>query len=43
MASYMAIHVIATVDLNLPVGYTGQISPGHAGFSPSGPAGPSSA
>ena len=32
MANYMAINVIVTVGLNLLVGYTGQISLGHAGF-----------
>jgi branched-chain amino acid transport system permease protein len=32
MANYMAIHVIVTVGLNILVGYTGQISLGHAGF-----------
>jgi branched-chain amino acid transport system permease protein len=32
MANYMAIHVIVAVGLNLLVGYTGQISLGHAGF-----------
>ncbi|MFH1351088.1 MAG: branched-chain amino acid ABC transporter permease [Pseudomonadota bacterium] len=32
VASYMAIHVIVTVGLNILVGYTGQISLGHAGF-----------
>jgi len=32
MANYMAIHIIITVGLNILVGYTGQISLGHAGF-----------
>lgn len=32
MVNYMAIHVIVTVGLNILVGYTGQISLGHAGF-----------
>lgn len=32
MANIMAIHVIVTVGLNILVGYTGQISLGHAGF-----------
>ncbi len=32
MANYMAIHVIITIGLNILVGYTGQISLGHAGF-----------
>jgi len=32
MANYMAINVIVAVGLNLLVGYTGQISLGHAGF-----------
>lgn len=32
MANYMAVHVIVTVGLNILVGYTGQISLGHAGF-----------
>jgi branched-chain amino acid transport system permease protein len=32
MANYMAIHVIITLGLNILVGYTGQISLGHAGF-----------
>ena len=32
MANYMAINVIITVGLNILVGYTGQISLGHAGF-----------
>ncbi len=32
MINYMAIHVIVTVGLNILVGYTGQISLGHAGF-----------
>ncbi len=32
MANYMAIHVIVTLGLNILVGYTGQISLGHAGF-----------
>ncbi|MDY6881771.1 MAG: branched-chain amino acid ABC transporter permease [Desulfatiglans sp.] len=32
MANYMAIHIIVTVGLNILVGYTGQISLGHAGF-----------
>ena len=32
MANYMAINVIVTVGLNILVGYTGQISLGHAGF-----------
>jgi len=32
MANYMAIHVIVTIGLNILVGYTGQISLGHAGF-----------
>jgi branched-chain amino acid transport system permease protein len=30
MASYMAINVIVAIGLNLLVGYTGQISLGHA-------------
>lgn len=32
IANLMAIHVIVTVGLNILVGYTGQISLGHAGF-----------
>jgi len=32
IANYMAINVIVVVGLNLLVGYTGQISMGHAGF-----------
>ena len=32
MANYMAISVIVAIGLNLLVGYTGQISLGHAGF-----------
>jgi branched-chain amino acid transport system permease protein len=32
MANYMAINVIVTLGLNILVGYTGQISLGHAGF-----------
>lgn len=32
MANYMAINVIVVVGLNILVGYTGQISLGHAGF-----------
>ncbi len=32
MANYMAINIIITVGLNILVGYTGQISLGHAGF-----------
>ena len=32
MVNYMAIHVIVTVGLNILIGYTGQISLGHAGF-----------
>jgi branched-chain amino acid transport system permease protein len=32
MANYMAINVIITIGLNILVGYTGQISLGHAGF-----------
>jgi branched-chain amino acid transport system permease protein len=32
MANYMAINIIVAVGLNLLVGYTGQISLGHAGF-----------
>ena len=32
IANYMAINVIVTVGLNMLVGYTGQISLGHAGF-----------
>ena len=32
MANYMAINVIVAVGLNILVGYTGQISLGHAGF-----------
>ena len=32
VANYMAIHIIVTVGLNILVGYTGQISLGHAGF-----------
>ena len=32
VANYMAINVIVVVGLNLLVGYTGQISLGHAGF-----------
>lgn len=32
MANYLAIHVIVAIGLNLLVGYTGQISLGHAGF-----------
>lgn len=32
MANYMAIHIIVVLGLNLLVGYTGQVSLGHAGF-----------
>lgn len=32
VANYMAINVIVAIGLNLLVGYTGQISLGHAGF-----------
>jgi branched-chain amino acid transport system permease protein len=32
MGNYMAINVIVTLGLNILVGYTGQISLGHAGF-----------
>ncbi|MCP4666358.1 MAG: branched-chain amino acid ABC transporter permease [Deltaproteobacteria bacterium] len=32
MVNYMAINVIITIGLNILVGYTGQISLGHAGF-----------
>lgn len=32
MANYMAINVIVAIGLNLLIGYTGQISLGHAGF-----------
>ncbi len=32
MINYMAIHAILAVGLNILVGYTGQISLGHAGF-----------
>ena len=32
VANYMAINVIVVVGLNLLVGFTGQISMGHAGF-----------
>lgn len=32
MANYLAIHVIVAIGLNILVGYTGQISLGHAGF-----------
>ncbi len=32
MANYMAINVIVAIGLNLLVGFTGQISLGHAGF-----------
>lgn len=32
MVNYMAINIIVTVGLNILVGYTGQISLGHAGF-----------
>jgi branched-chain amino acid transport system permease protein len=32
MANFMAINIIVTVGLNILVGYTGQISLGHAGF-----------
>ena len=32
MANYMAINIIVAIGLNLLVGYTGQISLGHAGF-----------
>ena len=32
IANYMAINVIVTIGLNILVGYTGQISLGHAGF-----------
>ena len=32
MANYIAINIIVVVGLNLLVGYTGQISLGHAGF-----------
>jgi branched-chain amino acid transport system permease protein len=32
MANYMAINIIVAIGLNLLVGYTGQVSLGHAGF-----------
>ncbi len=32
MVNYIAIHIIVAVGLNLLVGYTGQVSLGHAGF-----------
>ncbi len=32
VANYMAVNVIVTLGLNILVGYTGQISLGHAGF-----------
>jgi branched-chain amino acid transport system permease protein len=32
IANYMAINVLVTIGLNILVGYTGQISLGHAGF-----------
>ena len=32
VANYMAINVLVAIGLNLLVGYTGQISLGHAGF-----------
>jgi len=32
LANYMAINVIVAIGLNLLVGYTGQVSLGHAGF-----------
>jgi branched-chain amino acid transport system permease protein len=32
MANYMAINVLVAIGLNILVGYTGQISLGHAGF-----------
>jgi len=32
MANYMAINIIVAIGVNLLVGYTGQISLGHAGF-----------
>jgi branched-chain amino acid transport system permease protein len=32
MANYMAINIMVAIGLNLLVGYTGQISLGHAGF-----------
>ncbi len=32
MANYMAVNVIVAVGLNILVGYSGQISLGHAGF-----------
>lgn len=32
LANYIAINVIVTIGLNLLIGYTGQISLGHAGF-----------
>ncbi len=32
LANYIAINVIVTIGLNILVGYTGQISLGHAGF-----------
>ena len=32
IANYMAVNIIVTVGLNILVGYTGQISLGHAGF-----------
>lgn len=32
MANYLALHILVAVGLNLLVGYTGQISLGHAGF-----------
>ena len=33
MGDYIAINIIVAIGLNLLVGYTGQISLGHAGFS----------
>ncbi len=36
LANYTAIHVLVAVGLNLLVGYTGQISLGHAGFFAAG-------
>ena len=32
VANYIAINVIVVIGLNLLIGYTGQISLGHAGF-----------
>ena len=34
VANYIAINILVVIGLNILVGYTGQISLGHAGFLP---------